>query len=367
MDKQADIGKCKKNKRESSNIGIILPHIASGPGGGFKVIFEYANYLAGKGDMVTVYFMTYNLYQCWIKWPFLRKIIGKLLYKRYKNWFKLAPEIRTYALFDKEDLKYHEILIATGVKTALLTNELCLAGIKLAYFVQGFETWEVDEKTVFETYQFPMKKIVVSKWLENKVKECCTDKVEYIPNTIDLSIFRMRVPVKERKAHTIIFHYRTMECKGSKYAIELIRKLEKLYTDLEVKVIGVSKYPKELPDSCKYYRSISPKKVALLNNTSRIFICTSLDEGFGLPGLEAMACGCAVVTTDFAGGREYAIDGYNALISKPKDVTAMIENVIRLFKNEDLLNQISSNGIITSKKFEFSKSAESFRRIIKSL
>lgn len=367
MHGQADIRKCSKKDRTNSSIGIILPHISRGPGGGFKVIFEYANFLAGKGYMITLYFMTYNLYSRWIKWPFFRKVLGKILYRRYKKWYKLAPQIKSYDLFDKNDVRNHEILIATGVRTALFLNDLCMNNVKLVYFIQGFETWEVDKKIVCGTYKFPMKKIVVSKWLESKVMEHCNDKVIYIPNSIDLSIFNMRVPIKERKAHTVIFHYRTMECKGSKYAIELINKLENLYPDLETKVVGVTRRPKELPKSCKYYRSIAPEEVALLNNMSRIFVCTSLDEGFGLPGLEAMACGCALVTTDYAGGREYAIDGNNALISKPKDVDTMVKNVIKLFEDERLLQFISSNGIDTSKKFGFERSAEKFWKVINDL
>jgi len=367
MDKEVCIQKFAKKGSINSNIGIILPHIIFGPGGGVKVILEYANFLAEKGNTVTIYFMTYNLYCRWIKWEFLRRIVGKLLYKRYRRYYNLAANIKTCDLFYTNDIKQHDVLIATELRTALLVNRLPKNSTKLVYFVQGFETWGSDEETVFQTYQFPMKKVVVSKWLESKVVEHCNDKVAYIPNSIDLSIFNLKVPIRERKPYTITLHYRTMECKGSKYAIELINKLEARYPDLETKIVGVSKCPKNLPKSCKYYRSIAPQEVATLNNSSRIFVCTSLEEGFGLPGLEAMACGCALVTTDYAGGREYAIDGENALVSKPKDVDSMFQNVVRLFEDEELLQKISNNGVATAKKFEFGRSAEDFWKLIKGL
>ena len=74
-------------------------------------------------------------------------------------------------------------------------------------------------------------------------------------------------------------------------------------------------------------------------------MCTSVKEGFGLPGLEAMACGCALVTTDFDGAKEYAVNNKNALVSPIKDVDAMYQNVIKLFEDENLRFKIAQGGL----------------------
>lgn len=107
------------------------------------------------------------------------------------------------------------------IENGVIDEGVDFSNTKLAYFVQGFETWVADEETVYKTYKFPMKKIVVSKWLENIVIRYCDDKVSYVPNGINLSVFNLKVPIKERKPHTIIFHYRTMECKGSSCIIQV--------------------------------------------------------------------------------------------------------------------------------------------------
>ena len=49
-------------------------------------------------------------------------------------------------------------------------------------------------------------------------------------------------------------------------------------------------------------------------DAAQVFVVGSWFEGFCQPGLEAMACGVPLVTTDNGGCREYAIDGETALV-----------------------------------------------------
>ena len=54
-------------------------------------------------------------------------------------------------------------------------------------------------------------------------------------------------------------------------------------------------------------------------DAARVFAVGSWFEGFCQPGLEALACGTPLVTTDNGGCREYAIDGETALVVPPRD------------------------------------------------
>ena len=54
-------------------------------------------------------------------------------------------------------------------------------------------------------------------------------------------------------------------------------------------------------------------------DAGRVFAVGSWFEGFGQPGLEALACGVPLVTTDNGGCREYAEDGKTALLVPPRD------------------------------------------------
>jgi glycosyltransferase involved in cell wall biosynthesis len=61
-----------------------------------------------------------------------------------------------------------------------------------------------------------------------------------------------------------------------------------------------------------------------------VFVFPSYVEGFGLPPLEAMACGAAIVLTDSGGVREYARDGHNCLLVPAGDVTALADAIARV-------------------------------------
>ncbi len=66
-----------------------------------------------------------------------------------------------------------------------------------------------------------------------------------------------------------------------------------------------------------------------------VFVFPSFVEGFGLPPLEAMACGAAVVVTDSGGVREYARDGDNCLLVAPGDAAGIARAIERLAVGAD--------------------------------
>lgn len=112
------------------------------------------------------------------------------------------------------------------------------------------------------------------------------------------------------------------------------------YNDLKVYVVSTNDPPDDLPECCVFLKNLSPKEVAEVNNRARVFICSSIEEGFGLPGLEAMACGCVLASSKYRGVLEYAVDGKNALLSPIKDSKAMADNIVKVFDNEKLRNRL---------------------------
>ncbi len=75
-----------------------------------------------------------------------------------------------------------------------------------------------------------------------------------------------------------------------------------------------------------------------------IFIWPSLREGYGLPPVEAMACACAVVTTDNGGSEEFAVHERTALVSAPHDVEALAANIVRLAGDADIRQRLAESG-----------------------
>ena len=74
--------------------------------------------------------------------------------------------------------------------------------------------------------------------------------------------------------------------------------------------------------------------------------------------MEAMACRCSLVTTDTGGCLEYAIDGKTALVSPPRDTSALQKNLARLLNDEDLLKTLSENGHQKIEEFNWEDSCD---------
>lgn len=104
--------------------------------------------------------------------------------------------------------------------------------------------------------------------------------------------------------------------------------------------------------------------IARVYQNADIFISTSWWEGFGLPPLEAMACGCAVICSDSGGVNEYVKPGKNCLIFQPKDEDELENALIRLIDDKTLRESLSKQGVKTAKNFTWEESAKQFIEII---
>lgn len=90
---------------------------------------------------------------------------------------------------------------------------------------------------------------------------------------------------------------------------------------------------------------LSQPALARTYDQARVFVVGSLFEGFGQPGLEAMATGVPLVTTDNGGSRDYAIAGVTALVVEPSDAQAMADAITRLLTDATLAAELADNGL----------------------
>lgn len=347
-------------------ICFVLPGVARQPVGGYKMAFEYANRLVKENHEVLILYLNQDLLKNYSVPLVVKRKIAKLLTKIEPKWFDLNKKIKKISNLDldyKEKLGKLDVCIATSAeKTVEEVNKNLIAKTKL-YLIQDYENWNISDKELIATYKLGFKNIVVAKWLKQIVDQYSPTESVLIPNAIDTSIYTETVPIQNRDNHTIALLYHESPHKGLKNAFKVLDKLKQKYPDLKVIMFG--KFPKpELPNWITYYKGASQKKTVEIYNSVKVFLCSTIEEGFGLTGIEAMACGACLVSTNYRGVREYAINNYNSLLSPVGDIDAQVENVIRIFENKELQKNISSNGIQHVKKFKWSEAMKKLNKTI---
>lgn len=101
---------------------------------------------------------------------------------------------------------------------------------------------------------------------------------------------------------------------------------------------------------------ISMEELTQIYNLATVFIMPSLYEGFGLPILEAMACGCPVIASkegslpEIAGDAVFYVDAYN--------VENIAYGIERVLKDKKLQGELIEKGYQNLKKFSWEKTAE---------
>lgn len=89
--------------------------------------------------------------------------------------------------------------------------------------------------------------------------------------------------------------------------------------------------------------------------SASIFVFPSLFEGFGLPVLEALACGTPTITSNVSSLPEVAGDA--ALLVDPHDTEALVDAMMRLLREPELRARLSEAGVSQAKQFPWSRTA----------
>ena len=110
-----------------------------------------------------------------------------------------------------------------------------------------------------------------------------------------------------------------------------------------------------LEGSVRFAGYIDDQDLAAVYSLATIFAYPSLYEGFGLPVLEAMACGTPVLTSDASSLPEVAGDA--AVLVSPTDVDAIASGLRRLLESASLRDELSVRGITRAARFSWDRCA----------
>ncbi len=100
---------------------------------------------------------------------------------------------------------------------------------------------------------------------------------------------------------------------------------------------------------------VPPEDMAAVYNAADLFVFPSLYEGFGLPVLEAMACGVPVVASNVSAIPEVA--GEAALLVEPLDVEQLCDSMERILRDKRLQATLRRRGLERTKGFSWERAA----------
>ncbi|PDV99075.1 glycosyltransferase family 4 protein [Candidatus Chloroploca asiatica] len=112
----------------------------------------------------------------------------------------------------------------------------------------------------------------------------------------------------------------------------------------------------ELEPYVRFTGYLPDADVPLLYSGATAFVFPSLYEGFGLPVLEAMACGAPVVTSNVSSLPEVAGDA--ALLVDPCDTAAIAAAIRRIIEEPGLAERLRTRGLARAAQFSWERTAE---------
>jgi glycosyltransferase involved in cell wall biosynthesis len=227
-------------------------------------------------------------------------------------------------------------------------------GVKVN-LIQDYETWTGHVESVHRSYDLKdVHNIVISSWLYSKVSKFTQKALFILFNGIDIEKFRITVPIEHRNPNVVCMLYHTEERKGTKYGLEALKEIKKKQPAVEAILFSVFEKPPHLPEWISYHQK--PKSLADLYNRSAIFITNSLQEGWGLPSIEAMCCGCALVATNIEGHADYA-NKETSILVEARNVNQMASAVISLLQDNERRVKLAKAGNQYVQKYSWTQSA----------
>jgi glycosyltransferase involved in cell wall biosynthesis len=349
---------------------FVLPGWARFPIGGFKMIYSYANYLVEKGHKVrivhTLWFHRKNMSLCkrFVRIVFWFKIF--LLRKSKPNWFKLSSKVENLVVLNLNERHFPAggAVVATAWSTAEYVNNLSQDKGTKFYFIQGYENWSTEDEKIITTFKLPIKKIVVSTWLEKMLLNLNEKAIACIPNGLDFKVFKITKPIENRFPGRIGMCYSVYSWKGSKDGIKALEIVKRRFPEVQAVFFSVCSRNPEIPSWIEYWRNPSPSHLLDIYNSCSIFINPSWSEGWGLPTAEAMACGCAVISARNKGAEEFVSDQKTGLFTKVKDPFELAEKIIKLLEDQPLRIKLAQAGANSIRRFDLRKSAKRFEKAI---
>ena len=266
--------------------------------------------------------------------------------------------------------------IFTSVKLLeLLSHRLPKLG--LGYYVQDYEPRIVAhdpslEREARQSYSLVPGAQLFAKtdWIRAKVFEEHGVPVAKVLPSIDHAVYnsRGRQPALGTVRIAAMLRPSTPR-RNAEGTIEILRAVAGEYSSgVEVLTFGLQAgdpiYDSAIDKAFERCGVLTREGVAEVLRRSDVFVDFSHYQAFGRTGLEAMACGCAVIVPRTGGAGEYAIDGETALVADTSDRDACQSALFRLVEDQNLRAHLATRGEEVAARYTIEAAASSELRIL---
>lgn len=322
------------------HIVYALTHV--GVCGGVKIIFEHANQLLLHGALVTL-----------------------VSHFPKPDWFPIkANYIQVpFTIELAKGIPPCDIIVATYWDHIQSCIETGLAPV--VYFEQGdshlFNHNSMEEdKLEFVRKQFSLPKfiITVSHQAARLIAEIYGRESTVFHNAIDQNIFFSETSESNQipDKYILMVGSGNIDFKGIPDIIKAFESLKEQFPSMALYWVSPDQpHPELVNKVTTVFINPDQQKIAELYRGAFVYVSASHYESFSLPVLEAMCCGCPVVTTKNQGVIEYARDGYNCLFIKSQSPSDIVDKVSLLLNCPDLKTRLVQNGCLTADQFNWKR------------
>lgn len=346
-----------------ATVTFILPGIARRPLGGYKVVYQYANHLVASGHAVNVVHMRMSHIRPTSPSRRALTVVRYALQRRRRpRWAGLDPQVRVrnYASVDEERVPISDVVVATSVGTADLVRRLSRSGTRGIYLIQGFEDFTLPRDAVLETWRYPLTRVVVSGWLKSIADEHELPAT-VVENGVDTDRFIPGPPINERE-RSVLAMVSDQALKRTDLVVEAFDSLANVKPPIRLKTFGSCRRPVGLHPAVSHYKDPPPDVLTALYQETQVYVCASDREGFGLPALEAMACGAVVVSTDNGGVPSFA--GDIGVVVDRGDARAIAEAARELIESPEDLARRAQVGLGRAAELSIRAAADRFAAVV---
>ena len=315
-------------------ITFLCPHVRIA--GGVRAILTYADRLAARGHDVTLVVPASSRVRA--AWRNFRS--GR------PEWVPdFRARIRWVPRWTPEALPEGDVVVATAWQSApAVAAAPSSCGAKF-YLVQHYESlYHGAPDAVDTTYRLPLRKVVISTWLRDLMRQRFGSPAEVLVTPVDLDLFHPTpADVSTSRPRVLMLHHEHA-WKGVADGFEAVARVTRHVPTLRLVGFGV-KPPRGAVPYDEFHLNPPQDRLAAVYSSCEIYLCPSWDEGLGMPPMEAMACGAAVVTYDNGGCRDYARDGETALVARRRDIGDLAAKLERLVVDESLRARLAAAGM----------------------